>query len=344
MRLAPLARLALLPLFAALVGGCFYGPHPFFGNVGNIYVSWTFAGASCSQTPAVAQVMVSVLNDPLPIQPNTFACQVGNPPNQLVIYNYNPGSYLVSLSGLDSSGNVIWSGTGTAVVNGNAFITIDMSPATPSGPTAIANLSWSFAPADGGFFPPCTASGDSDPDRIDSVALYVDGANDAAQVYACNQGTGTGQVSTPSLSPGSHSLQLVAYQAGLSYPFAQSQPVGVTFVNNTPATQAFTFDWLVGGIGVSWTYPNANACAGTVTSVNATFDGGYGMSSSCETAVAPFKRLPATSDVSYLLSVDALGAGAQPPVVYSGSLPAVLIQPGTFYDGTPARVVTVPLN
>jgi len=344
MRLAPLTRFALLPLFVAFGSGCFYGNHPFFGNGGNIYVSWTFSGASCSQTPAVTQVMVAVVNDPVPIRPNTFACLVGNPPNQLVIYNYNPGSYLVSLSGLDTNGNVIWSGSATAVVNGDAYVTINMSPATPSGPTAIANLSWSFAAADGGFFPPCTALGASDPDRIDSVALYVDGANDAAQIYGCNQGSGTAQVSTPSLAPGSHSLQLVAYQAGLNYPFAQSQPVSVTFVTNSPATQAFTFDWLVGGVGVSWTYPSANACAGTVTSVNATFDGGYSTSSSCETAVAPFKRLPATSSTSYLLTVDALGAGAQPSVVYSGSLPSVLIQPGIFYDGTPARVVTVPLN
>jgi hypothetical protein len=120
--------------------------------------------------------------------------------------------------------------------------------------------------------------------------------------------------------------------------------VSVTFVANTPATQAFTLDWLVGGVGVAWTYPNANACAGTVTSVSATFDGGYSMSSSCETAVAPFKRVPATTSVSYALTVDAFGTGAQPPVVYRGTLPAVPIQPGTFYDGTPATVVTVPLN
>lgn len=340
MRLTPLVRIALFPLVVAFATGCFYGPQHFYGYPGNIYVSWTFAGASCP--PAVAQVSVSILNDPTPIQPNTFACRVGSPPNQLAIYNFAAGSYLLSLTGLDARGNVIWQGSSTVVVNGNVSGTIDLQSITPRGPTSIANLSWSFAQPMGSFFPPCTGTGDADPDRIDSVALYVDGASNPAQTYACTDGVGTAQASTPSLAPGSHSLQLVAYQTGLSYPFAQSSQVTVNFVADTPATQAFTLDWLVGGVGVAWTYPSPNACSGAVSSVSATFDGGYGVSSSCETAVAPFKRLPAATSVTYPLKVDALGAGAQ--VVYSGSLPAVPIQPGNFYDGTPATVVTVPLN
>ncbi len=246
MRLTPLARIALFPLVVALGTGCFYGPHHFFGQPGNIFVSWTFSGATCAQTPAVAQVTVNVLNS-APIQPNTFACQVGSPPNQLVIYNFNPGTYVLTLSGLDASGAIIWTGSATVVVDGDVSGTVDLRPVAPSGPSSIANLSWGFAPAVGSFFPPCTATGDADPDRIDSVALYVDGSNNPAQTYGCSQGLGTSQVSTPSLAPGSHSLQLVAYQAGLSYPFAQSAPVSVNFVANTPATQAFTFDWLVGG-------------------------------------------------------------------------------------------------
>jgi hypothetical protein len=352
MRLTPLARLALFLLAAAVAAGCYptyYGPPPppYYGYPGNIYVSWTFAGASCAQTPGVAQVMVSVLNDPLPIVPNTFACQVGSPPNQLVIYNYNPGSYLVSLSGVDSSGKVIWTGSSTVVVNGNVATTVNLQPTAP---TNSALVSWSFAPAVGSFFPPCTASGDSDPDRIDSVALYVDGANNPAQTYDCTQGSGSSQVSTPSLVPGSHSLQLVAYQAGISYAFAQSNPVTVTVVASSPTSQAFTLNWLVGGTGVAWTYPTTDACASSVASVTASFSGpansGYSVSGyPCETSVAAFKHLPATSGgVSYALTVSALGAPPASPVVYSGTVAAVSIQPGKFYDGTTSTVVSVPLN
>jgi hypothetical protein len=355
MRLTPLARLALLSLAAALAAGCYptYGPSygpppPYSGYPGNIYVSWTFAGAGCAQTPAVVQVMVSVPNDPLPIVPNTFACQVGNPPpNQLGIYNYNPGSYIVSLSGLDASGNVIWSGSSTVVVNGNVATTIDLQPIAPTNSTLV---SWSFAPAVGSSFPPCTALGDSDPDRIDSVALYVDGTNSPAQIYDCTQGNGATQVSIPSLTPGNHSLQLVAYQAGLSYVFAQSDPVTLNIVANTPSSQAFSLNWLVGGTGVAWTYPSPDACASSVTSVTASFSGpgntGYSVSGyACETPLAPFKRLPSASGgVTYALAVSAFGAPPTDPVIYSGSVSAVTIQPGHFYDGTTGTVVSVPLK
>jgi hypothetical protein len=345
MRLTSLARLALLPV---LVAGCvpYYYPPPHYGYPGNIYVSWTFAGASCAQTPGVAQVTVSILNS-APVIPNTFACQVGNPPGQLAIYNFNPGSYLVSLSGLDVSGKVIWSGSATVVVNGNVSTTIPLQPTTsPNG----VSLSWTFAAAVGSFFPPCTASGDPDPDRLDSVAVYVDGATTPAQTYDCIQGSGTAQAAAPSLTPGSHTLQLVGYQAGASYNFAQSQAVTVNVVANTPSSQAFTLNWLVGGTGVSWTYPAADACASSVASVTAAFSGPGGSGYSvggypCETSVAVFKRLAApTGSASYALAVSALGAAPTSPVLYSGTVPSVNVQAGHFYDGTSGTTVSVPLN
>lgn len=350
MRVSPLARLSLIPLAAAVVVGCYpttYYPPPYYGYPGNIYVSWTFAGAGCAQTPAVANVTVSVPNDPVPIVPNTFACRVGDAPNQLVIYNYNPGSYVVNLSGLDASGNVIWTGSSTVVVNGNVATTVNLQPSTPANG---ALLSWSFAAAVGSFSPPCTASTDTDPDRMDSVALYVDGANSAAATYDCSQGFGGAQVNAPLITPGSHTLQLVAYQAGVSYAFAQTAPVPVNIVAGSPTSQAFTLGWLVGGTGVAWTYPTTGACASSVNSVTASFSGPAGTGYSvagwpCGTAVAPFKRLPASAGgVTYALAVSALGAPPQSPVVYSGTASAVTIQPGNFYDGTSATVVTVPLN
>ena len=342
---------ALLPL-AALLAACTpypYWPPYYYGYPGNIGVSWTFAGASCAQTPAVTQVRVSVPSDPAPIRPDTFTCLAGNPPGQLVVYNFAPGSYEVDLVGLDASGATIWSGSGTVTVIANTTvpITIDLQPA--GGNNTIANLSWAFGTTVGSYFPPCTASSSSDPDRVDSVALYVDGATSAAQTYDCSQGTDGGQVSTPSLDAGQHSLQLVAYQAALPYPFAQSQPVTVTLSNSAPASESLTLDWLVGGVGVAWTYPSADACtSGAVASVTAGFLGsgsaGYTVAGwPCTTAVAPFERLPAvTGGRTYLLSVTAFG-GPPSPILYSGTA-SVVIEPGHFYDGTSATLVTVPLN
>lgn len=346
MRLTSLARLLLLPVLAAGCVPYYYGPPPQYGYPGNIYVSWTFAGATCAQTPGVVSVSVNIVNS-APVVPNTFACQVGNPPGQLAIYNFSPGSYLVSLSGLDVNGQVIWSGSATVQVNGNVSTTVTMQPTTPANGLS---LSWSFAAAVGSFFPPCTTSADSDPDRIDSVALYVDGATIPAQTYDCTQGAGSAQASAPALTPGSHSLQLVGYQGGISYNFAQSDPVTVNVVANTPSSQAFTLNWLVGGTGVSWTYPAADACASSVASVTVAFSGAGGSGYSlagypCETSVAVFKALAAPSgSVSYALAVSALGAAPNSPVLYSGTVPSVNIQPGHFYDGTSGTRVSVPLN
>jgi len=356
MRRFAVARVAL-PLLALIAAGCpayYYPPYPppYYGYPGNIYLSWTFGGASCAQVPQVAQVLVAVLNDPTPIVPNTFGCQAGNPPGQLVLYYYNPGSYQVALSGLDSSGNILYYGTSTVTVNGNVSALINLSPvSTTDGGPGSALLSWNFAATVGTFTPPCTASGDADPDRMDSVALYVDGASQAAQTYQCSDGFGSAQVDSPSLSPGSHTLQLVAYQSGISYPFAQSAPVTVD-VADAGLSEAFTLQWQVGGAGVSWTYPNPNACAAAVSSVSVNFSGpggdGYAVTGdACETAVAPFKHLQAVAadgdaGVSYALDVQALGPGSA--LVYSGSEAAIAIQPGHFYDGTAATTVTVPLQ
>ena len=61
-------------------------------------------------------------------------------------------------------------------------------------------------------------------------------------------------MSAPSLAPGSHSLQLVAYQAGLSYAFAESSPVTVTIVANSPTSQAFTLiGWWAGSASLGRT-------------------------------------------------------------------------------------------
>lgn len=346
-------RHVLLSLVVAFASGCVWGappPPPYYGYPGDIYVSWTFAGAGCSTAANVATVTVDIPNT-APIIPNVFPCGVGDarttPPNSLAIYNFSPGSYLVNLTAKSANGTVLFTGSATVVVNGNVYQTIDLQPV---GNTAY--LSWTLAPTVGTYSPPCTTPSDTDPNRMDSVALYVDGASSAAQTYDCSLGTGGAQVATPVLSPGSHTLQLVAYQAGIADPFAQTAAVAVDFSSGTPSAQTLTLNWLVGGVGVAWTYPaNSNACtSGGVASVTATFtgDGGYALSGNpCNAPVVPFERLPAVTPsgadgVSYLLDVSALGAPPTARVLYAGSV-RVTVQPGRFYDGTTATLVRVPL-
>jgi hypothetical protein len=333
MRLPVLARLVLLSLGFALAGGCVSGPYG-----GNMFLTWTFAGQPCSQVPQVATVTVSIPSDPTPIVPDTFACSAGTPPGALAIYNFAPGSYVVNLVAQNASGTVLYSGSATVFINGDAYATIDLQPVN-----VVGSLSWNFAAAIG-TPPPCTGLHDPDPDRMDSVALYVDGDTTAAAIYDCIDGVAPAQVAAPALTPGNHTVQLVAYQDGVADAFAQTDPVVVDLA--TP--QTLTQSWLVGGVGVVWTYPSANACTLVgVTSVTASFSGpgGYALTFPCDTAVAPFKGLPARQGgQDYPLGVVAYGAPPGSPVIYQGAVPAVTIQPGVFYDGTTNTVVTVPLN
>jgi len=350
MRPPRLGRFLLAALVAAASAGCVWtsAPPPYYGAPGNIFVSWSFSGASCAQTPAVASVTVTIPNDPVPIVPNVFPCSAGDVGSALGIYNFNPGSYTVSVTAQDVNGTVIFTGSTTAVVNGDVYVTVNLTP-VGSGNNGIY-LSWVFDAPVGTYSPPCTASTSSDPDRMDSVALYVDGANSAAQTYDCSAGSGTAQVTTPDLTPGTHTVQLVAYQQTpqfQSVPFAQTDPVQVTVVANNPASQTLTFHWLVGGVGVARTFPgNPNACSNGVASVTVSFGGTDGYDSAgnaCTAPVVPFKHLPATAAVTYPLGVNAYGSPPATPL-YSGSVAAVTIRPGYFYDGTTATLVTVPLN
>jgi hypothetical protein len=348
MRPPRLGRFLLAALVAAASTGCVWtsSPPPFYGYPGNIYLSWSFSGASCAQTAAVASVTVTIPNDPVPIVPNVFPCSAGDPPGALAIYNFNPGSYTVTATAQDVNGTVIFTGSTTVVVNGDVYATVNLAP-SGSG-NGVAYLSWVFDAPVGTYYPPCTASTSTDPDRMDAVALYVDGANTVAQIYDCAAGSGTAQVTTPNLTPGTHTVQLVAYQQGVADGFAQTDPVQVTVVANNPTAQTLSFHWMVGGVGVAWTYPSGamNCASNGVASVTVSFGGtgGYDTSgNACATAVVPFKRLPATAAVTYPLSVAAYGSPPAAPL-YSGSVPAVTIRPGYFYDGTTATLVTVPLN
>lgn len=338
MRLSHLARLALFSAVAVASSCTTYYPPP-----ANIFLTWTFAGGSCASAPGVVSVTVNIPNDPVPISPNTFACSAGNPPNALAIYSFAPGSYVVNLTALDSTGAVIYAGSQTLVVNGlDVSATIDLQPVAPL-------LSWTFAPASGSAFPPCTTPSDPDPDRLDSVAVFADGnTTTPAAIYDCSAGSGGAQVVGPALGAGTHVLQLVGYQAGLLDSFAQTVPITVNF--STATSQAFTFQWLVGGVGVAWTYPDLNACtSGSVTSVSVTFSTpGYGLNGfACTAPVGVFKALPAvaadgSNGVSYSVGVSAYGSASGVPL-YKGLVSPVTISPGVFYDGTTATVVTVPL-
>jgi hypothetical protein len=212
---------------------------------GAMTVSWTFSGGSCSGA-AVQQIRIAIAGEPL--SQDTFDCLSG----VATFTDFYPGNYVVTVQGLDADQAVTWTGSKSVRLDGDVSVTVDLQPVSQQ--NAVAYLSWTFAPATGQA-PQCGTG-----QRLDSVAIYVDGA--ATNLgYACGDGLGTNQVVTPYLAPGDHSVQLVAYNAVENQTaFAQTDPVTIHFETGRAVSQALTMKWQVGGLAMSWgAYPSLAA-------------------------------------------------------------------------------------
>jgi hypothetical protein len=232
-----------IPLFLlAGVTGC-------SSRISNITVAWNFGGGSCSGA-GVVQVQIAISGEVLP--QDTFDCRSG-----LVTFTeFYDGTYAVTVQGLDSTGAVTWTGSAQATVKGDTSVSVTLSPV--SGQNAINYFSWTFqlATGDPGQIPGCGTG-----QRLDSVALYVDGDFNNGYAYHCGDGLGSNVVISPYLTPGQHQLQFVAFDSTENVTsFAQSDALTVNFVTGSATTQTFTLLWKVGGLAVGYA-PYANAGA-----------------------------------------------------------------------------------
>ncbi|HUM12799.1 MAG TPA: hypothetical protein VLT82_17760 [Myxococcaceae bacterium] len=228
-------RIRGLTLSLALLGGLTACDT---GRSGAITVSWTFGGGSCSGA-GVEQVRIAIAGEPL--DQDTFDCRSG----LATFTNFYPGTYNVTVQGLDASQVPTWQGSNSVRVEGDVSVRVDLQPL--SGQNAVAYLSWSFAPSTGQA-PQCGPG-----QRIDYVGILVDDV-DTGLAYNCGDGLGASQVITPYLAPGPHVLQLVAFNGndGVSLPFARTDPVSVNFVTGQASAQSLTLRWQVGGLAMSW--------------------------------------------------------------------------------------------
>jgi hypothetical protein len=225
---------------------------------GDIVFTWTFAGGqTCQQVPQVANVQVVIpgqtLSGATPTSPpGTFPCNfqgydgvdLGQPP-------FAGGTYPFTLNGLDASGNVLYSASGTVNVNGTVDATVDLSAVG-----GTAQLSWTFPAANGVQDPSCQQVG------ISLVSVSIDG--NAATSVACAVGQTDGGSDVVSLTTGSHTVSLSALdQNGVEQYAAQGS---VAIASGVPTAQSFAFQSVIGGAFVAWTL---STDAGTVDCADA---------------------------------------------------------------------------
>jgi hypothetical protein len=213
-------------------------------------VSWTFAGGGSCAGTGIDQVRITIPGEAL--QRSIFDCASG----QVQLDQFYPGTYDVTVDALDatvsSPPTPLWSGTQTISLRGDGRVNVVLQPVSQQ--NAVAYLSWSFEAATGQA-PQC-GSGQT----LDSVAILVDGATTNFS-YNCGDGLGTSQVITPYVTPGNHTVQLVAYNAAEGQTaYAQTDPLTIAFATGTASAQALTMHWQVGGLAMSWAaYPSIAA-------------------------------------------------------------------------------------
>ena len=212
---------------------------------GAMTVGWTFAGGNCMGA-AVEQVRIAVAGEPL--QQDTFDCRSG----LATFTDFFPGTYNVTVQGLDASQAVTWTGTHSVRLDGDVSVTIDLQPVSQN--NAVYYFSWTLdaATGDQNQIPGCGAG-----QRMDKVALFIDDANQGS--YDCSLGTNGNLVITPYVAPGQHKVELVTYDSQENVTaFMQSDALQINFVSGGQGgSQTVPLHWNVGGIQVGWA-PYAN--------------------------------------------------------------------------------------
>ena len=229
----------LVATFAAalLASGCIVTVR----SSGDISFTWTFAGASCNQVPQVASVRISIPGETLQ-DAGVFPCLVGGAPG-VTLHDFRSGTYAYTLDGLDAGGQVLFSKSGSVVVNGDVSVGVTLEPVATS-----ASMSWTFPPNAAANNPTCAQAG----------VAFVDASFDGAAPvrYPCADGQAPGGAQTPSLSVGSHSVKLTAVTAA-AYPLYGRQGTLVVQAG-AMASNAFPLDWAVGAAEVGWTLSSSS--------------------------------------------------------------------------------------
>jgi hypothetical protein len=204
---------------------------------GNATFIWTFAGARCDQARDVYGVNISIPGEAL-LNNGEYACSTAGV-DGITLNGFVPGTYNFNLQAVDFRGVVLYEGSGTFVINGDARVNIDLTPT--STPTSYAYLNWGFP---GGLS--CGQAG------VSSVEIILD--NLVATTFPCVEGQKTPGLKTPYLAPGDHNISVTALDSG-------NRPL--YYFDGRLTTQAFnpisaSYRLTDGGASISWKFSDGS--------------------------------------------------------------------------------------
>lgn len=196
---------------------------------GDVSFLWSFSGGSsvgrCAGVPDVKSVRIIIPGQTLAnggIHPCTSAGVDG-----VILRDFAPGTYSYTLEALGYSDQVLYTGSGSFTVNGNVRVNYSLTPT--GGGNSYAYVSWTFPPNTTSANPTCAQAG------VVWVEVSIDGGSWTRLL--CTEGEGSNQVSSPYLSPGSHTIAFIGVGSdGQHYYYTQStletragSPVAVSY-------------------------------------------------------------------------------------------------------------------
>jgi len=205
---------------------------------------WTFgADGRCVDVPNVKSIRLTIPGETLDSNGN-YACNTAGV-DGITLRNFRSGTYNYTINAIDAYNQVVYASSGSFTVSGaSKQVRVDL---TPDGMT-YAYVSWYF-PAKGSFSRPTCAQA-----NVTSMKAQID--NGELVSVDCTEGqTGMG-IATPYLTPGQHTLRLVAY--GYDSAGRNNMPLynlygTFTTQRGEPVSAQFGF-FAVGGISLSWDF------------------------------------------------------------------------------------------
>lgn len=214
------------------------------GLPGDVTFTWSFIGATCSETPEVKSVILRIPGEQL--QNNgVYPCLANNYPG-IVLHDFLAGGYTYTIEALGYGGERLYVGSGSFTVNGNVRESVDLTPV--GAPDSYAYLTWRFPANSLSASPNCTQAG------VRWVDVRIDGATEAR--FDCESGFLEPGVRTPFLQAGSHYVEITAMNAS-EYVYYRFEGQLVTF-SGDPVSADYKLPWAVGGTAISWQLTNGS--------------------------------------------------------------------------------------
>lgn len=287
-------------LFALMsVSGCVCVTGP-GASRGDISFSWTFAGRQCFEVPDVTQVTVQIPGQTLQNNGVYNCLNAGSAGIKLL--KFAPGTYQYTVLGQNSQGTVLYQASGQVSVDGDEVVSVDLQPTANA--TGAMYVSWDF-PA--GTTVTCGQ-------YLPWVDIVVD--NGTPVTVNCADGATSPGVLIQNLTPGTHTLDVMARNADNFYYYRTVTQVGI-YAGGASAQQ-ISLQWIVGSATLKWSFSNG------VTQLNCAQAGVVG-----DIAITLRDR---SDNTDTPLSVPCLNNGVQGvqiPFVYYGEYEVFLAAVGT---------------